>query len=243
MKRNTEFSYLYRDGNNYKKSGSVVFAGTVPPEVIGEMVKSFEEEQFFVPGQIGIPPVFLYSPFGEYGRGESDHNFHEFDGVTTVDGTVPATDPKGRTMAEFVEQVLAASENGWRSDVLPTAWADDGTPVINENCLYGVSCPNCLSQGPFLTRVAMTMEVSDDGTEFPRNHGTDTAAEWDGVFLSRDEVDELADLMVKGVAVDDRGRALEKFLTLIKGRNRFKCLCCGYDADTADFYRNHPDKQ
>jgi hypothetical protein len=43
----------------------------------------------------------------------------------------------------------------------------------NNNCLEGMGCPNCGSEGPFKIEAVSTFTVSDDGTE---DHGD---VEWD----------------------------------------------------------------
>lgn len=35
----------------------------------------------------------------------------------------------------------------------------------NTNCLEGMACPDCDSEGPFLINAEVTVLVSDDGTE------------------------------------------------------------------------------
>jgi hypothetical protein len=43
---------------------------------------------------------------------------------------------------------------------------------VNENCLEGMACPVCKSEGPFHIDVTTTVLVHDDGTEY--DTGTDT---------------------------------------------------------------------
>ena len=38
--------------------------------------------------------------------------------------------------------------------------------MSNENCLEGISCPECGSEGPFLIEVSRLVVVYDDGIDF-----------------------------------------------------------------------------
>jgi hypothetical protein len=126
------FEYLYRDGDNYKNYGRVVFANPegVPPEEVERRLRAaFSEEDFFIAGQVRIPEVFLWDPDADYdpddpetwpadlGPGryvitEADHCWHEFSRVYATDE--PPDDAHGRTVAEFVREVEAAAREGWR---------------------------------------------------------------------------------------------------------------------------------
>lgn len=44
--------------------------------------------------------------------------------------------------------------------------------MANNNCLEGMACPQCGSEGPFLIAVHHLVRVHDDGTEEPQ-HGSD----------------------------------------------------------------------
>ena len=36
-------------------------------------------------------------------------------------------------------------------------------PTMNTNCLEGIQCPECKSEGPFVIEVSATVLMSDDG--------------------------------------------------------------------------------
>ena len=44
----------------------------------------------------------------------------------------------------------------------------------NENCLYGMACPECESEGPFQIDCTATFTVYDDGTDLDY-----TGPDWD----------------------------------------------------------------
>lgn len=111
---NTELNYLYRDGDNYKKWGSVVFSGT--PDNLEAFEDEFkaclDDSDYFVASQVGVPEVFLYTAGGFALSKNADHCFHEFDSFELTDKE--PTDKEDRSIVEFFEAVKAASEQGWK---------------------------------------------------------------------------------------------------------------------------------
>lgn len=106
-----KLNYLYCDGDNYKNSGSVLFAAgpaaaafnfALPdPEQLNANIKEHLEEGCFIAHQVGIPEVFLwnadasYDPddesthppglkAGMYRITEADHSWHRFDSFELV---------------------------------------------------------------------------------------------------------------------------------------------------------------
>lgn len=119
MSRNTEMSYLYRDGDNYKKSGTVVFRGEPPmgvPAFERAVRELMDEGDYFTAHQVSVPEVFLWEDFEE---NESDHAWHELEGFGLTDRH--ATDP--RTPEQFLEAVRGARAEGWRP---PSVGDDNG---------------------------------------------------------------------------------------------------------------------
>jgi len=110
---NIEFGYLYRDGGNYKKYGSVIFAN---PEDLGtdEISRLIHEELMpdglFIAEQVRIPEVFLYSS-GDFSQ--DDHCFHEFAGVRVTNGTT--SDPQARSIGEFITEINDREFIGWET--------------------------------------------------------------------------------------------------------------------------------
>lgn len=67
--RNTKFTYLYRDGSNYKVDASVIFSGAITlgdrDRLLGGMMTPADEDLWgvIIPGQVGLPD--LQNRFGE----------------------------------------------------------------------------------------------------------------------------------------------------------------------------------
>ena len=107
-----KFIYLYRDGSNYKKWADIVFFNPhdIPLNIVRESIRNvLYGDDLFVAHQIRVPEVFLFS------RGDissDDHCFHEFHDVETS-SEVP-TDRYGRTMSEFMAEVIREAAGGWR---------------------------------------------------------------------------------------------------------------------------------
>lgn len=77
--KNFKFNYRYRDAENYKQFGSVVFSnssGLTLDEASEAIRKRLISEEFFVPKEWGIPALYAapYNP-------EYDHEWHEFEGL------------------------------------------------------------------------------------------------------------------------------------------------------------------
>jgi hypothetical protein len=109
---NVEFSYLYRDGGNYKKFGRVVFPN--PDQITCHaiekaLVEAFLEDGLFIANQVRLPEMFLFA------NGEltfDDHCYHEFDAVRATEKE--STDPDRRTIGQFLSEVIQQSRRGWR---------------------------------------------------------------------------------------------------------------------------------
>lgn len=131
MKNTIEFHYTYRDGNNNKNHNTLSFANSESSRMLLDEVKrrltaAFDDGEYFIAAQIGVPSIFLWNPDADYdpedpktfpkdlGPGkyvisESDHSWHEFDDVCWTE--MPPCDT--RTIRQFVEEVEAASKKGW----------------------------------------------------------------------------------------------------------------------------------
>lgn len=55
QKRNTEISYLYCDGSNYKIHTDVVVEGCLTTDEIETILKTCDAGEFFIPAQVGLP--------------------------------------------------------------------------------------------------------------------------------------------------------------------------------------------
>lgn len=108
---NVKFTYLYRDGGNYKKRGHVVFRN--PDELSCDFIakalrQAFMQDGLFVAHQLRVPDSFLYA------RGEADsddHCYHEFDRVEASPDT--PNDQHGRSIKQFLAEVQMQALSGW----------------------------------------------------------------------------------------------------------------------------------
>src|ERR1700690_4402210 len=110
---NVEFTYLYRDGGNYKKRGRVVFSN--PDELdVGSVGKDLQQaflpDGLFIASQIRVPDVFLYIG-GEFSS--DDHCYHEFFGVLST--LEAANDANRRSIREFLAEVNREAVLGWEA--------------------------------------------------------------------------------------------------------------------------------
>ena len=101
---NTEFVYLYRDADNYKRWGRVVFEGAFDESDEEAIRAACDMEAFFVAAEVRVPEVFLYAEDGE-SRTAADHGWHEFWEVRLTDE--PSDDACGRSVADFVVEFSA----------------------------------------------------------------------------------------------------------------------------------------
>ena len=109
---NVEFSYLYRDGGNYKKHGRVVFSN--PDNISSESAdknlrQAFLEDGLFIASQVRIPEVFLHV---EGGFSSDDHCYHEFDCLRLT--AIPVDDTHRRSISEFLVEVTQEARRGWQ---------------------------------------------------------------------------------------------------------------------------------
>lgn len=134
--KNVRFSYLYRDADNYKQGGAVVFSNP-DGHPVGEAKRMFDGwmdgGEYFIADQVRVPEVFLWDPAadydpndpetypdfvamgggaGHYAINDADHPWHEFEELEETDDE--PTDAHGRTLREFVEEVSRAGQEGWR---------------------------------------------------------------------------------------------------------------------------------
>jgi len=113
--KNTELYYQYRDGDNYKFGGAVVFSGEITEELRAILWASLNEGQDFVAAAIGVPTLFPWETGDFKYDDQSDHFWHEMCDVEVSEST--PTDP--RSIEDFVKEVHAISAaNGWDDHVV-----------------------------------------------------------------------------------------------------------------------------
>ncbi len=113
MLKLVRFNYLYRDGSNFKRWGSVDFSNPeqLTIEEIDIRLRScFEQESFFIAHQIGIPELFLYvdEPITA-----DDHCYHEYQSVEKIENEHSAN--PARTIGEFLTIVQTSAAQGWKT--------------------------------------------------------------------------------------------------------------------------------
>ena len=108
---NISFTYLYRDGANFKTWSTVIFSnpdGLDSGEVTRSISLALESDGLFIADQVRIPEIF---PFRRDQPSEDDHCYHEFHSV----GNTPEeqNDLHHRSIGEFLDEVRRASRRGW----------------------------------------------------------------------------------------------------------------------------------
>ena len=103
------FSYLYRDGANFKAWGQLLLKGIASTADL-EIVRSrFESGEFFIAEQLGIPPLYAELWAFSDGATEDDHAWHTFGelrAATAADMTLPTFD----SIKSFIEKIKLVEE-------------------------------------------------------------------------------------------------------------------------------------
>lgn len=110
---NIKFSYLYRDGANYKSWGEVVFTNPdqLPMEEIeARLIVAFLPDNLFIASQVSIPEKFLFL-YRKFSR--CDHCYHEFDGIELC--LELPTDVLNRSVVDFLKIVELTANQGWKA--------------------------------------------------------------------------------------------------------------------------------
>jgi hypothetical protein len=109
---NVGFTYLYRDGGNYKQWGRVVFSNRdrlSSGAVEKELRLAFLQDGLFIASQIRVPEIFLYAG-GVFSF--DDHCYHEFDGARPTSES--ADDMHGRSITDFLAEAAWQAQRGWQ---------------------------------------------------------------------------------------------------------------------------------
>jgi len=110
---NIRFTYLYRDGSNYKNWAAAVFSnpdGLTCEALKKKFAKAFLTDGLFIADQVRIPEVFLWNA---QSIDSDDHCFHEFDAIENTND--PPDDQHGRSIREFADEVAANASQGWKA--------------------------------------------------------------------------------------------------------------------------------
>jgi len=108
---NTHFTYMYRDGSNWKECHTVILKGELKFTDIEPYL--FEGENF-IPGDVGLPE--LQARMRVFPN-EDDHVWHE----TRPDFLEWNSDPPGKlTVKELIARFKRAHAKGWQEDAAVT---------------------------------------------------------------------------------------------------------------------------
>ena len=102
--KNIQLNYRYRDADNYKQFGAVVFSnprGMSVEEATALLLPKLISEEFFIPDDWGLPRLHA-SPYNP----EVDHEWHEFEEFEETEEDI--TD--GREIREFLDSVVKSYE-------------------------------------------------------------------------------------------------------------------------------------
>lgn len=108
---NIKFTYLYRDGSNFKKWSHVVFSnpdGLTLEVVTKALRRAWGEDGLFLAHQVRVPEVFLY---GKSDANADDHCFHEFHEVALTSEL--SSDRYGRSISKFIAEVQSEAGRRW----------------------------------------------------------------------------------------------------------------------------------
>jgi hypothetical protein len=74
----SRFTYRYRDANNFKIQGEFLLKGVLTLAQICEVKALLFEDEWFVPEQLGLPPLQVGLYHYSNGPTDADHPLHEF---------------------------------------------------------------------------------------------------------------------------------------------------------------------
>lgn len=122
---NTKFSYQYRDANNDKMWGEVIFEGALRPDHEERLREALIGTNLFYHAAIDVPNVADWRQRHSWGGGQDESerdcnprqvdemsgSLHELLDLEPTDQDV--TDDRGRTIEAFVREVEAVAQDGW----------------------------------------------------------------------------------------------------------------------------------
>lgn len=78
------FEYLYRDASNWKSWGKLLLIGSFTSDEYAHMEAKLDIRQFFIPEQIGIPPLLRTLNKSSTETTSDDHVWHEYIALRTA---------------------------------------------------------------------------------------------------------------------------------------------------------------
>lgn len=109
----TEVVYMYRDAANFKKNGTALIAGCVPPEVWVKLEGVLFDGTDILPIQLGLPALCPSSQSEAYDD-DLDHELHELLRVRWLDSAGKTRHNCATVAQDFIEAVnQIGSEGDW----------------------------------------------------------------------------------------------------------------------------------
>ena len=105
---NTEVSYMYRDGANWKTRSSVVLKGAISPEQEKRIWENLVDELLFIPEAIGLLSL---SPET---WGSDDHPWHELTKLKLTEKD-PNQEFSDMSIGEFVRKIEKMTVKDWEN--------------------------------------------------------------------------------------------------------------------------------
>jgi hypothetical protein len=112
------FQYLYRDGGNNKAFGEVTLDGELCDGAAAVIRAALLDGEWFIPEQVGLPPLQPQLAKWSGGRTELDHDLHEFVGLRR------ATDARDMRPETSIDELAAKfAQIGGRWDFGASVWS------------------------------------------------------------------------------------------------------------------------
>ena len=118
---NIALTYLYRDAHNYKAHATIRLSGTFTPAELAEITAKLDSGTYFVPAQLGLPPLQHQLHTYSAGPTGADHAFHELLEIriaTAADSDTPII----CSTAAFLAKLRAISYWNPRLSAQSTVW-------------------------------------------------------------------------------------------------------------------------
>lgn len=97
------FDYRYRDAGNYKISQSILLKGNVEDSDQDAIVSKLESGEFFIPEQVGLPPLQQGLKIYSAMPNADDHVWHEFVALRTASESDLEATQATRAKADLLE--------------------------------------------------------------------------------------------------------------------------------------------
>ena len=101
------FEYLYRDAANWKAWGKLLLLGDVSPADVALMEVKLDAGEFFIPEQLGVPPLFHKLWQGSIRPSSDDHPWHELVALRAAMTEEIENCPKWGSLKTLLDRVKA----------------------------------------------------------------------------------------------------------------------------------------